>query len=85
MDEYPELNPGEYEAGGFPEYGTAVDKGSGGGGNGKRYYVGDKWEFKFAQIAPIYASNSNLNEDYWKMLFQDSMNFVSHILRYMTD
>lgn len=30
VDEYPELNPGEYEAGGFPEYGTAVDKGSGG-------------------------------------------------------
>lgn len=32
-DEYPELNPGEYEAGGFPEYGTAVDKGHGGGNN----------------------------------------------------
>lgn len=72
VDEYPELNPGEYEAGGFPEYGTAVDKGSGGGGNGKRYYVGDKWEFNFSQIAPIYASNSNLNA-YQKGLLENAI------------
>lgn len=61
VDEIPELNSGEYEAGSFPEYGTAVDKGSSGGRNGKRYYVGDKWEFNFSQMAKIYASNSNLN------------------------
>lgn len=62
VDEQYELNPDEYEAGGFPDYGTAIDKGSGGGGgNGKRYYVGDKWEFNFSQMAKIYASNSNLN------------------------
>lgn len=72
VDEYPELNPGEYEAGGFPEYGTAVDKGHGGGGNGKRYYVGDRWEFNFSQIAPIYAFNSNLNA-YQKGLLENAI------------
>lgn len=60
-DEIDELGTGEYEAGGFPEYGTAVDKGSGGGGNGKRYYVGDKWEFTFSTLAKIYAYGSTLN------------------------
>lgn len=53
------LGQGEYEAGGFPQYGNATDRGT--GGMGKRYYIGDHWYFEFPHLKDIYASTSNLN------------------------
>lgn len=53
------LGPGEYYPGGFPQYGTATDRGSGGGG--KSFYVGDNWYFTFKNISPIYGYGSTLN------------------------
>ena len=51
--------PGWYIAGGFPEYGTQTDYGSGGGGNG--FYIGDNWQFGFPNLTKIYRYDSSLN------------------------
>lgn len=55
------LGAGWYEAGGFPQHGTATDTGSGGGNGNANYYIGDNWEFKFPKLEEIYGSNSTLN------------------------
>lgn len=57
-EEAEDLPPG-YVAGGFPEYGTAEDKGKGGGG--RSYYVGDFWHFVFPKMKAIYHPESTLN------------------------
>lgn len=50
----------EYHPGGFPQNGSATDRGS--GGNGERnYYVGDNWYFQFKNISPLYGYGSTLN------------------------
>lgn len=55
-----ELGADEYIAGGFPQYGTATNRG-GGGSTTKEYYVGDDWHFEFDNLNSIYGAGSNLN------------------------
>lgn len=54
-----EFQDGEYPAGGFPEYGTAQNLGS--GGSTRRFIVGDNWRFQFAQLEKIYGFGSTLD------------------------
>lgn len=63
VDEGYQLEEDEYYAGGFPEDGEWVDRGSGGGGGGSQphYYVGDSWTFKFPNLNNIYGMTSTLN------------------------
>lgn len=55
------VSAGWYEAGGFPQHGTATDTGSGGGNGNASYYIGDNWEFRFPKLEEIYGPNSTLN------------------------
>ncbi len=70
--------PEGYVAGGFPAYGTAEDKGHGGGG--RSYYVGDFWHFVFPKMKAIYHPESTLNVEEKSRLehfFEDFENLPS--------
>lgn len=71
MADVNDLADEEYIAGGFPEYGTATDEGSG-GSSSKSYYVGDHWQFVFPTINKLYGYGSSLNI-YQKGLLEGAM------------
>ena len=68
-----DLEEDEYIAGVFPQYGTATNKGSGGGnGSSQSFYVGDHWQFVFPTINKLYGYGSTLNI-YQKGLLEGAM------------